>query len=104
MANNLRRQPVEAPELGYGKRASKAHQRLVNPDGSFNVRKRGDRKLTIADVYHILISLGWGKFFGILAAGFMLINILFASVYFLIGPEYLSGIVGKTSADKFWES
>jgi len=104
MANEVKKQPEQAPELGYGTRASKGHQRLVNPDGSFNVRKRGNRKLSISDVYHILISLGWWKFFAILTAAFILINFLFASVYYLIGPEYLSGIIGNSSIDKFWES
>src|SRR6476646_8882115 len=99
MAIDIKRQPAEAPELGYGRRASKGHQRLVNPDGSFNVRKRGDRKLAIADVYHILISLGWWKFFGILSAAFIIINFLFAGAYYLIGPEYLTGIVGVSSSD-----
>jgi inward rectifier potassium channel len=102
MAN--RKQPESAGELGYGVRASKGHQRLVNPDGSFNVRKKGDRAVTIADAYHVLLSWGWWKFFGILIAVFVIINFLFACIYYFIGPEYLTGIIGNSSADKFWES
>jgi inward rectifier potassium channel len=104
MANEIKKQPESAGELGFGVRASKGHQRLVNPDGSFNVRKRGERKLAVADVYHILISLGWWKFFGILGIGFIVVNFLFAAIYYLIGPQYLSGMIADTQADKFWES
>ena len=102
--DNGQKLPVEAPELGYGKRTSKGHQRLVNPDGSFNVRRRGDRKLTVADLYHILISTGWLKFFGVLAGAFVFVNFLFAGIYYLIGPEHLSGMITGTETDKFWES
>jgi inward rectifier potassium channel len=103
MANENKIHPVEAPELGYGKRASKGHQRLVNPDGSFNVRRRGDRKLTIADVYHTLITLGWWKFFAIVLGSFFLLNLVFALAYYFIGPEHLTGVIGVTNGEKFWE-
>src|SRR5260221_544443 len=103
MKDTVKRQPIEAPELGYGTRAGKGHQRLVNPDGSFNVRKRGNRDLTISDVYHILISLGWWKFFGIVIGAFILLNFIFACIYYFIGPEHLSGIVAESASDKFWE-
>jgi inward rectifier potassium channel len=101
---NERRKPQQPLELGYGVRASKGHQRLVNPDGSFNVRKRGERAFTISDAYHILISLEWWKFFGILISAFVVINFLFAAIYYLIGPQYLTGMIADTDTDKFWES
>src|SRR5947209_17016883 len=99
-----KRAPQEAPELGYGVRASKQHQRLVNPDGSFNVRRRGDRRLTVSDLYHELISTSWLKFFAILILAFIVANFFFAVIYYLIGPEHLSGIIATTETDKFWES
>jgi len=99
-----KRQPILAPELGFGTRASKAHQRLVNPDGSYNVRRKGDRKLTLADAYHTLIMLGWWKFFAIIIAGFIAINFLFGAIYYLLGTEHLVGLAGDSPSDKFWES
>lgn len=104
MANNITKQPQLAPELGYGNRADKGHQRLVNPDGSFNVRRKGDRKLTLADAYHTLIMLGWWKFFGIILAGFVLVNFIFGAIYYLLGTEHLMGMIGDSASDKFWES
>ena len=100
----VKKQPELAPELGYGTRASKSHQRLVNPDGSFNVRRKGDRKLTLADAYHTLIMLGWWKFFGIIIVGFVVINFIFGSIYYLLGTEHLMGMIGNSASDKFWES
>jgi inward rectifier potassium channel len=103
MANRVNKQPQSAGELGFGVRASKAHQRLVNPDGSFNVRKRGKQKLTIGDVYHILISIGWWKFFGIIAFAFLLLNFIFAVIYYIIGPEHVTGMMATSNTDIFWE-
>ncbi|MFI5263181.1 MAG: ion channel [Candidatus Kapaibacterium sp.] len=100
----IKKQPVLAPELGYGTRASKGHQRLVNPDGSFNVRRKGDRKLTLADAYHTLIMLGWWKFFAIILVGFITVNFIFGSIYYLLGTEHLLGMIGDSASDKFWES
>ncbi len=99
-----RKKPELAPELGYGIRASKGHQRLVNPDGSFNVRRRGEHKLTLADAYHTLIMLGWWKFFGIILAGFIVVNFIFGSIYYFLGSEHLIGMIGNSPSDKFWES
>jgi inward rectifier potassium channel len=104
MANNITKQPQLAPELGYGTRADKGHQRLVNPDGSFNVRRKGDRKLTLADAYHTLIMLGWWKFFAIILAGFVVVNFIFGTIYYLLGTEHLMGVIGDSVSDKFWES
>jgi len=95
---------VLSPELGFGTKASDRHQRLVNPDGSFNVRRRGDRKFSLADAYHTLIALGWWKFFGIIILGFILINFIFGSIYYLLGTEHLAGMIGNSTVDKFWES
>jgi inward rectifier potassium channel len=104
MTNENRRNPQQAPELGYGTRAGKAHQRLVNPDGSFNVRRRGERKLTVSDLYHTLISISWLKFFGILIGSFIVVNFIFAGIYYAIGPQYLTGMIGSSQIEKFWES
>jgi len=104
MANEIKKQPELAGELGYGTRASRGHQRLVNPDGSFNVRRKGDRKLTLADAYHTLIMLGWWKFFGIILAGFIVVNFIFGTIYYLLGTEHLLGLIGDSASDKFWES
>ncbi|MEP7235265.1 MAG: ion channel [Ignavibacteriota bacterium] len=104
MAIGLKKQPESAGELGYGTRASKGQQRLVNPDGSFNVRREGFRQRTLADAYHTLIMLGWWKFFGIILGGFLVVNFIFGTIYYLLGTEHLMGMIGDSASDRFWES
>jgi inward rectifier potassium channel len=93
---------VESGELGFGTRAGNV--RLVNPDGSFNVRRVGDTGGSLADLYHNLISISWPRFFVILFIGFLMENLLFATIYYLIGTEHLSGVIAQTELQKFTES
>jgi inward rectifier potassium channel len=65
-------------------------RRTINPDGSFNVLRRGVR-LWHKDVYHYLISISWRRFFGIMIAGFFAVNALFGTLYVLFGVEHLRG-------------
>jgi inward rectifier potassium channel len=75
---------------GLTQKVSGRIDRVINPDGSFNVRRRGvpwrDRNL-----YLDLVSLSWPKFFVFVIAGYFLVNIAFASLYYWIGVEHLQG-------------
>lgn len=95
--------PIPSPELGFGAATSQTKQRLVNPDGTFNVRRRGVRKLTLADAYHLLITLSWTKFFLIVLGGFMTLNFIFAFIYYFLGIQHLTGLIGTTPFDLYSE-
>jgi len=72
-------------DLGFGKAASRSRMRLINRDGSFNVRHTGLGYWSSAGLYHSLLSMGWATFFFVASLGYLGLNILFALVYFLIG-------------------
>ena len=97
------KKPTVSPELGFGASTSQTKQRLVNPDGTFNVRRRGVRRLTLADAYHMLITVSWTKFFIIVLSEYTLLNFFFGFIYFIIGTEHLTGMVGQTTFVMFWE-
>ena len=61
--------------------------RAINKDGSFNVRRRGTRGL--ANIYMYLVSLSWPRFLGLVALTYLLVNVLFATVYVALGPGAL---------------
>lgn len=66
--------------------------RFLNRDGSFNVVKDGNGKRPISDIYHILLSVSWPRFFILVAMTYLTINLFFAVLYFLCGPEALEGV------------
>ena len=74
--------------------------RVINKDGSFNVHRRGT---TWRDVhpYLSLINMSWSKFLGTLFAGYLILNTLFAAVYFELAPDQLVGGDSSTPLNHF---
>ncbi len=87
-------------DLGFGTKNFQKAKRLINRDGSFNVVKKGRSWLRLYDAYHTLITMSWTKFFLLVVAMYLLINICFAFLYSMIGMDELSGLVGKTETEK----
>ncbi len=71
-------------------------RRVINKDGSFNVHRRGT---TWRDIhpYLYLINMGWFQFFATLIFGYFIANLVFAGIYFALGPEQLSGADSPTA-------
>ena len=74
--------------------------RIINPDGTFNIRKRG---VTWRDShpYLLLINMGWAPFLGTLLLGYLVVNTIFAGAYYAIGTEQLQGADAPTAAGRF---
>ncbi len=94
----------EFKDLGFGTKASSQKKRLLNSDGSFNVERRGLPLKQSLSFYHSLLNISWPKFHLIVFTAYIIINLIFASVYMLIGVQHLNGIVGKTLIENYWES
>lgn len=86
--------PADRPldrDLGFGSLASRAHYRLLNRDGSFNVRRLHEGWLDRLFSYHALINLSWPKFFALVGLWYIGINAAFAMGYLALGPAALRG-------------
>jgi inward rectifier potassium channel len=77
-------------------------KRTINKDGSFNVRRTGDA-FQDSNLYLHLISIRWIYFLAWLFLAFFIVNLVFASIYYLAGPKALHGADGS-SALKYFES
>jgi inward rectifier potassium channel len=75
-------------------------RRIINKDGTFNVRRRG---ATWRDYnpYLQLISMDWLPFFATIFAGYLFINTLFALAYYSLGPGSLQGADGTPHYGRF---
>lgn len=65
-------------------------QRVINPDGSFNVLRRGTNWRDV-NPYLYLVSAPWVHFLGWVLLSYVVVNALFAVVYFSFGPGALQG-------------
>jgi inward rectifier potassium channel len=75
-------------------------RRVINPDGSFNVLRRGTNWRDVNPYLH-LVSISWTRFFAWVLLNYVLVNSLFAAVYFLLGPGALSGGMGNHASSRF---
>ena len=76
---------------GFGEKYSNKTKRLINPDGSFNVTRRG-KSYSLSNVYQLLINLSIARFTLLLVAFYLFVNLFFASLYTIFSQNGLSGI------------
>lgn len=94
----------ENKEFGFGTKTSKQKTRLINKDGSFNVDRIEVSKWSSISIYHALVAMSWKKFNSIVLIYFIIINLIFATLYYFTGMEGLKGIEATTEFDKFLEA
>jgi inward rectifier potassium channel len=78
---------------GFGENSSDYGGRFVNKDGEPNVEKKGVGYFERISWYHTLLQIPTWKFLSIIFIFFIVINLLFASLYYVIGVDQLSGLV-----------
>ena len=62
--------------------------RAINKDGTFNVHRTGTSGLA-GSVYQLLTCISWPKFFLLIGAGYVIVNLAFAWIYTALGPSAL---------------
>ena len=79
-------------DFGLGGRLSeRARVRLLNHDGTFNVRRNELGPLHPFNAYHTLLSLSIPRLIAFLCLGYLVVNTFFAMLYWLCGPGALAG-------------
>lgn len=68
-----------------------SRQRLLNRDGSFNVARSGLGFLESFAPYHLLLTISWTGFLGLVSAIYLVLNLAFAVAYVACGPDALLG-------------
>jgi len=86
-------QEEESRDLGFGAVvARESRDRLLNPDGSFNVARRGLGFWSSLNAYHTLLTMSWPKFLGVVALVYTATNVVFAIAFLLCGPSALNSV------------
>ncbi|RMG59261.1 MAG: hypothetical protein D6722_22540 [Bacteroidetes bacterium] len=82
--------PTSKEDFGFGNKIGPQTKRLVNPDGSYNIRRVGGGFGSIHP-YQLLIGLPWWQFMLVILGGYLLFNAFFALLYLWAGVEGLNG-------------
>jgi inward rectifier potassium channel len=83
---------------GFGDNAS---GRFINKDGLPNVHRKGVDILNRFSWYHTMLDLSTFQFLSYLVVAYVMVNILFALIYYLIGVEHLTGIDKSDPMNEF---
>ena len=79
-------------DLGFGSVVARdSRQRLLNRDGSFNVRRDGMKPFASLSLYHHMLTLPWSKFLALVVTVFLAVNVVFGLAFLACGPEALHG-------------
>lgn len=88
---NRRHHPKEVVNSGFSGNSSSEGQRILNRDGSANLRKTGIPFYKRISIYHTLLKMSRIKFLFMVFLFYTAANLVFASIYLLIGLDKLSG-------------
>jgi len=71
--------------------SQRSRARLVNHDGTFNVRRNEFSSFHPYNAYHTLLALPIPRLLVLMSLGYVVTNLFFASLYWLCGPGALDG-------------
>ncbi|MCS5489896.1 ion channel [Algoriphagus limi] len=90
-------------DSGFGTATTSNRARLILPDGSFNVKRKGQSFSAWLNLYHRMITMPVFEFVLVIAFSYFIVNLVFAGIYYSIGIEHLSGIDEQTQfVSPFW--
>ncbi len=90
----------EERELGFGTRNYNSRVRFLDRDGKVNVHRAGMGIKNI-DVYHWLITTSILSLIIVIISSYILVNLIFAFVYFIVGAENFGGLDAATPTQEF---
>jgi inward rectifier potassium channel len=77
---------------GFGAASAYSAGRYFNREGGPNIAKRGVNILNRYSWYHTMLEMSRTKFLILIFLFYILINLVFAGIYYVIGVEHLAGL------------
>lgn len=102
--SQLVEQEQQRQDLGFGTKINDAYSRLINKDGSFNIRRTNESFWARINLYNRLITMSWAQFLGWVLVFYLTTNLLFAGVYLLAGANNLKGATDQEFYGPFWKA
>lgn len=94
------------PEIntGFGVNSSDYGGRFVNKNGRANIEKKGIGFFEKISWYHTMLRMPRWKFFSVIIIFYIVTNLFFGTLYFLIGVNNLGGMTSTTPLSSFAEA
>lgn len=91
-------------DLGLGTKLTDHRKRLLKRDGQFNIKRKGQSFEAWLNIYNRFIMMRWSTFFFIVLVVYLLLNLIFAITYYMIGVEHLIGVNMTSTHSQFWDA
>jgi inward rectifier potassium channel len=78
--------------------------RFLNRDGSVNAWLPSRRKVDARDLYHSMLALSWPGFLAFVLLVYLVINVVFATAYFICGPMALGAVSQVSPFQRFLDT
>lgn len=88
-------------DIGLDHGAQQGRQRSINMDGSYNMERKTGKLFGNFTLYHWLITTTWFRYWLMAFSFYGIMNLIFATLYYVIGIDSLSGMHGYTPARHF---
>lgn len=104
LLTTINRRAKQDKETGLGVDSKQSGGRFFAKDGKPNVQFRGVPLLKRFSIYQFMLNIPAWKFLMFIGLTYVVVNIFFATIYFIIGVEHLGGMEQTTPYGKFWEA
>jgi inward rectifier potassium channel len=89
-------------DLGFGTVvAGQSRQRLLNPDGSFNVRRTGLPFISSLNLFHVCLTMKWRTFLLLVLLLYLVSNLTFGAMYASFGTNGIEDTTTVPMANLF---
>lgn len=89
---------------GFGINAADYGGRFINKDGQPNIERRGIQLFERISWFHTMLAMPRWKFLALIFLFYCTVNLVFGTIYYLVGVEHLSGMVATTPLEQFGEA
>ena len=90
-------------DTGFASNSNDTGGRFINKDGSFNLVKEGMPFRKRFSIFNDMLNLPQWKFIAVIFIFFIGINLIFTTIYFIIGPSQFDGLSNGGSWNDFKE-
>ncbi|MFN3487694.1 MAG: ion channel [Emticicia sp.] len=91
-------------DLGFGTKMTDRQTRLLTNNGNFNVKRVGQSFEAWLNLYNRLLTIRWGTFILVVLLVYLVLNLIFAGLYYRIGVEHLVGVDMTNARSQFWDA
>jgi inward rectifier potassium channel len=89
-------------DLGFGSVvARESRRRLLNRNGTFNVKREGRSLFRSLPAYHYFLTMSWTRFLALVSGVYIVANALFAVAYVGCGDDALTGFPHLGAGERF---